>query len=108
MKRTYPVAYNIEHGKFTPEELKAQEMGGCDAVIVHSIVYPKDGSRSELILCSGADGKPLDDLEMFKSWVSMAHQLSQSKEIGGEPRELTKLVFEAVRAMIRAESKAMK
>ena len=98
--RKYPVAYNILPGSFTKEELLEKELGGCDAVIVHSIILPGDGSRSEVIGSCGSDGKPLSDHELWKSWVSMAWSLHQSETLSGPKKTMCDMVFKTVQAAV--------
>lgn len=102
MDRRFPVAYNVlVDEKLTGAELKARNLGGCDAVIIHSIIYPADGSRSEVII--GHDGRTdtdLSDEEMFKSWAMLAHRLAQSTTLGDGRKMLAQFVHATLRKVI--------
>ncbi len=101
MSKVYPLKYRIELGEFTKEHLKNNDYGGTDALILHSIIYPEDGSRSEVIASKdGRTGEDLDDSEVFKSWVGMAKGLSESNTLGDGRRLFCKFVFETVRSAI--------
>ena len=49
--KRYMVTYNVEwhEGGLTREELKLypQDLGACDAVILTSLIFGEDGSRSQ-------------------------------------------------------------
>jgi hypothetical protein len=99
----YPVSYQIEHGHFSKADLTRLKRGGCDAVIIHSLLYPRDGSRSELILSSDGNGKEISDEEMFKSWISMAKRLSESETLHPGKRNMADVVFNMIRDLILME-----
>lgn len=104
-KHIYRLKYNIQSGKFTKEVLQREETaGGCDAFIIHSIIYPENGSRSEKITAvDGRTGKKLDDEEIFKSWIGMARMLSLSETLQPGKKELCQIVWEEIReTVIRA------
>jgi len=100
--RRFPVAYKVVvNEKLTATELKARDLGGCDAVIIHSIIYPADGSRSEVII--GHDGRTDTDLsedELFKSWAMLGHRLAQSTTLGIGRKALCEMVHEALRRVV--------
>jgi len=102
----YKVSYALEPGEFTKAKLAELGRGGCDAIILHSLIYPGDGSRSEAILSLDGEGKELTGEEIFKSWVALAHTLSQAEDLGLVKRALAYQVFEAVRdAILEARGK---
>ncbi len=98
--RRYKIAYKVETGSFTKPQLEKANLGGCDGIIVHSIILPEDGSRSEMIFSMASGGGQLSDDELFKSWVSMAYQLSQSKELGEGRRRLCESAFTIVQEAV--------
>ena len=85
--------------------VEQEDLGSCDAAILFSIITPEDGSSSTAILSmDGKTGESLDDHELFKAWSIMAHQLSQSTELGEGRRALTEQVFEVIRqALLRTK-----
>ena len=101
-EQIFPVSYQILRGQFTKQQLAQLDRGGCDAVIIHSLIFPKDGSRSEMIMTMGPDGEDLSAEEMFKSWVGLAHTLSQAPDLSPEKRSLADQVFQMVRIAILA------
>lgn len=103
--RRYPIAYKVEtpkeHPPRTPDELRDADLGGCDAIIIHSILFRADGSRSEAIVTK--DGRTGDELpvdELFKSWAMLAHGLSQDKDLGEGRRLLAEMVHEILREIV--------
>lgn len=109
MERRYAVKYSITPGSFTKDELKKSDEGGCDGVIIHSILFPEDGSRDEMLASCGPDGKPLSGTELFKSWVAMAYAITQCDDIPNEGRkQVARAVFEHVRDVMREISSKKK
>jgi hypothetical protein len=102
----YKVKYILKSGEFLAEDIKREnDEGACDAIIIHSIIFPPDGSRSEVIYGKGADGEPITDIEMFKSWTMMASRLAASKELDTDKKQLCGEVFEQIRmAILRASA----
>ena len=100
--REYKIVYTIEHepeGR-TKAQLEAdpRPIGACDQVIIHSIILPEDGSRSELIVSmDGQTGEDIDDNDMFKSWLMMAHQLSGSQTLSEGKRKFCEATFDIIR-----------
>lgn len=98
MTRRYPLSYalEVEDPPLTAEELLATDRGGCDAVLLASIVYPPDGSLS--ILIHALDGRTkvsMTDKEIFKCWALMAKRLAASKTLDDGRREFAALTWEA-------------
>lgn len=102
-EQTCKILYRIVYHQSMPFPVSqidtATGYGGCDAILVHSILHQPDGGRSELTASLDGDtGKPLTDNELFKCLVTLAHQLSESTEPGFVGRkEFCKGIFEAVR-----------
>jgi hypothetical protein len=95
-ERIYPLSYKLEPGEFTVEELEAADAGGCDAIIVHSIIFPINGSRSETIY--SLDGKTKDELppmELFKSWLLMAKSMAKDEKLPRAHQQFCQATFES-------------
>jgi hypothetical protein len=80
----YHVSYDIKaHKEGRPaDEIMEGDRGGCDAIILHSILFPEDGSYSHvLISLDGRTGRPLDSMEIFKAWTMMAHEIAAREDL---------------------------
>ena len=109
MSHLYPLAYRLIHKPegITPEQLQAEDLGGTDAVILISIIRPDDGSLNTAIFSlEGATGAEVSDDEMFKAWIVMASQLSESKTLGPGKKQFARQTFETVRDIILSHIKA--
>ena len=109
--KTYSVGYKLM--KFDPPKTRdkiyeEEGLGGCDAVVVFSLILPEDGSRSEMIASlDGRTGEPLDDGELFKCLIGLAHRLSESETLGRGRRGFATAIFkEARRAILAARKEA--
>ena len=93
----YPIRYRIENGAFTQKQLEKDDSGGCDSIIIHSIMGGGKGEgRSEIII--SLDGKTncsVDDIELFKSWIMTAKTLSESDTLSPNRKKFALDVFEA-------------
>ncbi len=100
--KSYTIKYKIEAGLFSKQEVADEEnIGLCDAIIVHSLIFHEDGVRSEVLLsCDGKTKEELSDDQLFKSWVIMSLNLSNSKTLGENRKELCRSVYEVVKAAI--------
>lgn len=104
MRDHYLIKYRVEIGKFTKAQLQDADCGGCDDIIIHSILHNDDGSRNEAIISArGKDGKQLSVDELFKSWVTMAHMLSKDETLGRGRRDLALFIRDIVRCAIRGD-----
>jgi hypothetical protein len=94
----YPLRYSVESrpGGWRKEELG--EDGGADAVIIVSLIFGEDGSRSEMTLSlDGRTKKQLPDIELFKTWVGFAYQLQDSPTLSPAARAICRLAYMTVR-----------
>ena len=82
--------------------VEEEDLGSCDAVLVASIIRNPDGSSSTGIFSADGDndGKELTAIEQFKVWSLMAHQLSNTPELGEGQRMLCAETFEIIRAAV--------
>ncbi len=83
----------------------------CDAITLISMIYPADGSYSQMLM--PIDGRPeakadhhtLDDHEVFKAWSILAERLARSKTLGPGKKGLASMVHEFVRdAVLRGRA----
>lgn len=101
MEHTYKLKYTLRTGKFKRNELNEDEdSGACDAIVIHSIVYHENAWRDEAIF-GIKNGKPIEDDEIFISWINMTHHLSKSKTLPESKKAFAKLVFEYVKEALK-------
>lgn len=102
MKR-YRVRYNVEAVEATAEQLKATGHGGCDRVLLVSVVESPSGSVSYCPL--GFDPvnpeNAMSSDDMFKCWAMLAHNLYVILPPGGR-RDICGVVHEAMKQAILA------
>lgn len=103
---SYKLRYSItpEIGKFEKHDAN-ENQGLCDAFILISIIQDENGWVS--ICPAGVDARsgklePISDLDIFKSWVSIAKYLS-SKNIPEHWKFLTQETFNTVSEIIRQQ-----
>lgn len=96
-EKIYPISYSVQSNKFNKEYLQEHDLGGCDAIILHSIIYPPDGSRNEQMIAIDSEGKQLNPEEVFKSFCGMAHSLSEDTRLRTDKREFCRGIIDAVR-----------
>lgn len=99
--KIYSIAYTANMGAFTKDELIKNEWGGCDNIIIHSIILPEDGSYSHLLMSRNEKGTEMDSNAIWKAWVAMAHTLAGKEDLVAGKRDLCQQVFEAVAERIR-------
>ena len=100
MSHKYSIKYKIEEGLFRKDDINSSEFGGCDAMIIHSLMFPEDGSRGEIIFGIGQYGKDLENIEFFKSWSGMAKNISEMTDIPMWQRMMATRVFQDVKHII--------
>lgn len=108
-ERRYPLAYRLDPmANRTKEELQARDEGGCDAIIVHSLIFGEDGSRSQATASmDGRTGKPLPALELFKTWALLAHDLSLRPDLSAPQNALCTSVHLLLKAAVSGASDAV-
>ena len=96
----YPVTYKIEHHKegLTKKEIEDAGLGGCDSVVLVSIMKDKGVSYMTLSM-DGQTGENLTPEDIFRVWAVWAHVLSEHLPDGGR-KELCYAVHEAVKAAL--------
>src|SRR4051812_21388254 len=98
--RRYKLSYDVKHDTsgFTKEDLQREGRGGCDALIVHSIIRPADGSYSLASLSIDGDhGGEVTIDEVFKVWTMLASTLADCDALTPGKRTLCQHVITAVR-----------
>jgi len=107
----YQLKYKIiaVAGSWTKKQLIEEnndEIGGTDAAIFVSILYPPDGSLSVKTMtfdgrgCEDKNPRHLADSELFKVWSMWAKVLSESKTLDEGRRSFASNVFERIRKQI--------
>ena len=101
---TYRLTYTITTASH-PDGLSKEEAeeqagplgGACDAVLIHSIIFPDDGSYSHLAYgLDGRTGQALSSKEMWKAWVMLAKQLADRRDLDEDEHLLCKMTFQHV------------
>lgn len=100
MKYVYKVRYAVETGEFTKESLEKDGCGGADAVIIHSILFPPDGSRSQKTFSISFDETPLSVHQLFVSWALWANAISQHPDLDENKKAICEQAFEAFRELL--------
>ena len=88
---------------FTKEVAQAateEGFGSCDRAVLFSIIELPNGSTTTAVLSMDGKTGPMGDIELFKAWSLMAHQLSSSPTLDTGRREFCGEVFDAIRAAI--------
>lgn len=99
----YPLTYTItvHDPPLTADQVRAQNEGACDAVVIFSLIYPADGSFSSLLLSKdGRTGEELTDKELWKVWSMFARRLADSKTLDPARKAIAAIAFDDVREMI--------
>lgn len=103
MSKPYRVTYLVEPCKLSREEVK-DGWGAADALVIGSLIFPEEGGVSyQMATIDGRGPGPVGSDDVFKTWVFMAHELSQREDLSENKRELCEHVFRAVQdAILRA------
>jgi hypothetical protein len=115
MDHKYGVKYKLDAGSFSKEELEKDGAGGCDALVLCSIVRegndPHEGGISFAIFSvDGRNGGPLNqapsvpDTQLFEVWLSMAHVVSETL-VPAWQQELAESVVKAARSLLAKQPK---
>lgn len=83
MSGTYKVKYHLEPeaGEFTKAQCE-ETGGGCDALVLVSMLFPDDGSYSQRVVSFDGrnGGDQISEEDLFKVWSLIAYELSQNDE----------------------------
>ena len=102
-ERRFPLTYELraEDPPLTADEIMAMGRGGCDAMILLSMLYPADGSFSLLVVSKdGRTGDEVTDAEIFKCWAMLAKRLADSSTLSPNKRELARTLWEVWREAV--------
>lgn len=102
MSKIYKMKYDAQPGNFTAEELKEAKVGGCDNIIICSILENADGSASLAWLTrKGEDGGELEAKKVFNAWAALAQQLGQDEKLDKGRRHFCAAVFQNVQGVMK-------
>jgi hypothetical protein len=106
-EQTYPITYSVDYHDppLTKEQVLASAAGGCDAILLISVVGGRSGaSEGSSHAFIGRDGRGGDgDInieEWFKAWAMLAATLAESTELGPGKRRLCAEVIFAIRKVM--------
>jgi hypothetical protein len=92
----YPIRYKVDFKPAGWSRAEIGDDGGCDKLFIISIMESPVTGRSEMVIGTDGNGQPLDDTELFKTWVMMAHRLKDSPDLSEGGRTVAKLAFGTV------------
>jgi hypothetical protein len=79
-----------QNGNFTPLEVKAEGVGGCDVLLLCSLLFPEKGLPSANFF--GVDGRKEDPQvqpqEMFFAWLMLGNLLASKEGLSPQQRML--------------------
>lgn len=92
----YKMKYDMSFGQFTKKQLEAENNGGCDQVLLCSILDNPDGSSSYMWVQANGHTKEarIDPLAVFNAWIILADALSTMPELKGLRATLAGDVFQ--------------
>lgn len=103
----YKLKYHLtkEVGEFNKEDFKAED-GGTDALIVCSMLYPKDGSYSQNFWSFDGrnEGKELPTGELFKFFMMMGATLAGRADLDPVRKEIAKMPANTFYRLVRLEN----
>lgn len=104
MGHKYKLKYKVdyERGEFTSDDVKKDKNnGGTDAIIVHSLIFPEDGSLSHnFYSVDGRTKEALNSTDTFKAWAMMGFSLSERDDLKTWQRIILEGVTDSIRASI--------
>ncbi len=84
MGHKYKTRYKLEPeaGEFTAEEIREGGIGGCDALVLYSLIFPEDGSYSQTFFSfdGRTGGGPVNSNDLWKIWSLMTKNLIDRKD----------------------------
>jgi hypothetical protein len=93
----------MEPGEFSKSEL-TEGQGGCDALVLLSILFPEDGSYSMLPATKdGRTGNELSAKEMFKAWMLLGDHISQMSELDEGRKIIAETPIQMMRTVMDKE-----
>jgi hypothetical protein len=106
-ERKYPIAYRIENKPHSKAQLILDGLGGCDAIVVASIMRDvldqPEGRKSIAVLSlDGATGGDIPSTELFQVFARLAHTLAGESSLPAWQREIAAATIAYVRMMMQA------
>lgn len=87
---------------YTKEDAIEENHGLSDAFLGISIIKPKDGSYSQLLMSiDGETEKELTQKDIFKAWLTMGLQLSDNNTLQGWKKQIVDELTKAVREFFK-------
>lgn len=97
---------NMEAGDFTKDDIKDDNTGLCDSIAVISIIYPPDGSYSQLTLSqNGMTEEELTQDDLFKAWHMLGMQLRRNNALKNWKKQMVDLVGEMAQETMSSNKK---
>jgi len=101
----YRLKYTLktEPGEFKESDPREKQDGLTDALVVFSILYPEDGSYSQMHISFDGrkvtDGKAyaVNDNDIFKLWILLGADLARSSKLGIAKHLFVEMVWETFR-----------
>lgn len=89
-----------------PDGLTKDELpegaGACDALVLMSLIYPKDGSYSwDLVTHDGRSDAELDGDELWKAWLMLTRHLSLREDMRPGKKEVCTNIFNQVSMLLK-------
>lgn len=101
-ERTYPITYElrVEDPPLAASAIP-KDRGGCDAVILVSIMHSPTGSSSCMIASrDGRTKRQISRAELFKAWAMLADTLASEPGLDDERKAICSDAFEKIRRIV--------
>jgi hypothetical protein len=111
-RERYPVSYEVSFSEtgFSKEDLDAKGRGGCDALILFSIMRgndrcePFEGPKSfAIVSCDGRAGQSVPTAELFQAMSHLASFISEQPDISPDARGACYRILDEHRRLIGLE-----
>lgn len=101
----YRTQYKLEpeHGEFSAKEIKEKKLGGCDAFLFFSLIFPEDGSYSQTFFSFDGrnEGKALNSSDLWKVWAMMSKNLMDRKnDLSPAKYFIAEATFEMIKELL--------
>lgn len=100
-ERTYAIRYDVHNGEFKKAEVEAQGLGGCDQILICSILKAPEKWVSYLWISSDGRGQEMHAKDKFKAWAMLARQLVDDSSLDPMSKEICRKSFEEVKQLIK-------
>jgi len=93
----YLIRYQVDYGKFGPEERTPNQGLTHKLVVLSGVTDPEDGDRYSQFSHSydGDTMKPMQPLDLMRAWVLMAADLAEHPEMPEAERMFCRAVFDS-------------